>query len=144
MHLPTLLSLGLLGTAASASVIKRQANDPDFVGTANIFVVPGKGIQDRDPENRIGCLTNTGHLVTDLKKCGVFTLEKNKPVLTRAGTCGFNDPTAEPGRPMLPQPYALKCSPTTDATIGFYTMVRRVKSLSNTCTSYVVFLPFFL
>lgn len=122
MRVPSFLSVLFLSTAA-ATAIKRETYDPDFSGSGNLFLVPGKDLQTQDPSDRVGCLTNAGRFVTDTTQCGVFTLQENQPLRSPAGPCNFNDPTAEPGRPQAPQGYAFKCSRTTPSIRYIYSLV---------------------
>lgn len=134
MHIFKLVSFTFLSTAAAlvidgqsgapnGDIYKRQGGDPDFSGTGNIFVVPGKNIQTANPNHRVGCITAQGGFVSGTSNCGVFTVQTGQPFRSTAGTCSFSDPTAPVGRPQAPQGYAFKCSSSTPAGSAFYSLV---------------------
>lgn len=118
MHIPSLIPFLVLGSTA-ASVVKRQY-DNDFSGSGNILVLSGKNIAKADTSDISGCIADSGSLVTDLTKCGVFTLgdpQVSETFSSSARQCNFADPTTVPGG------YALKCNSTMQKGGYWYSLV---------------------
>ena len=120
MHIPSLIPFLVLGSTA-ASVVKRQY-DNDFRGSGNILVLSGKDISKANTSDITGCIADSGGLVTDLTKCGVFTIGEpqiSETFSSRSGQCNFADPWP------FQVSFTFKCNSTMQTGGYWYSLVSR-------------------